>query len=39
MITHERGRSIGLKLQSLRRLTDNDGVRLQEYARDLEVCK
>lgn len=35
----QHGRRIGLKLQSLRRLTDNDGARLQEYARGLQVCK
>jgi hypothetical protein len=35
----EQGRQIGLKLQSLRRLTDSDGKLLQEYANRLQVCK
>lgn len=35
----QEGRRIGLTLQSLRRLTDNDAKLLQEYANGLEVCK
>jgi hypothetical protein len=35
----QEGRRVGLTLQSLRRLTDEDGKLLQEYASRLDVCK